>query len=89
MVEATKAEPAEVGSDWRRGDGHLDSKEYARKITFRTGFVRVRGDNNEETSSARATGEEKTLDVPANHTCELLGNVTYKFVECENPLGSA
>jgi hypothetical protein len=85
MAEAPKAEPTDVGSEWKRGDGLLESVNYARQITFKGGFVRVRAPapGLQSTNEGRAEkGQKMTFDVPAHHTCEVLGGAEYQLVKC-------
>jgi hypothetical protein len=81
MVEATKAETAAVGGGkWIQQDGNKESVGYARKITFKGGFVRVRDPDSHSIKEGRAgKDQEMTFDVPANHSCEVIGGAQYYF----------
>lgn len=73
----------ETDDKWQKGDGLLESVDQGRRIIFKNGFVRVRDSNFTSISEGYAKNEEeKSLDVPANHRCEVLGAAQYYFVNC-------
>jgi len=67
---------------WQQGDGLLESVDYARKIVFKNGFVRVLAANNTPVNEGYGKDEAKTFDVPPKHRCEVLGAAQYYFVNC-------
>lgn len=82
MDEETRGGKITGGITWIKGDGLLEPTNYARRITFKEGFVRVRAPNHTPTVEGRADAQERTFDVPANHRCEVLGTAQYYFVDC-------
>lgn len=73
---------ATTGVAWQQGDGLLPSVDYARKIVFKNGFVRVRAPDRTSVAEGKADHTERTFDVPADHRCEVLGAAEYYFIGC-------
>ena len=72
----------DTGITWQQGDGLLEPEDYPRQIVFKNGFVRVRAPDYKAVTEGYAKEEEKSLDVPAKHRCEVLGAPQYYFIKC-------
>lgn len=65
---------------WQRADGKHNGEASRKRITFKNGFVRIRGsDWNTIVDEGWAGEQEKTFEVPPWHACEVLDNPEIKF----------
>ncbi|PVH91529.1 hypothetical protein DM02DRAFT_620482 [Periconia macrospinosa] len=71
--DAQAVEQTTVYDVWQQADGLHDGEKHAKWITFKDGFVRVRGMDRATVEEGWAKETERKFYVAPWHSCEVLG----------------